>query len=628
MTCRTTALKYGLTVLLSAFFLAGCLDSSGGSDDTPESGDIADGNDDNDSSGADDNGGGDSSSDEDADNQSTEVSLQPMAAEVQGIDIADRSDLWLKSFGDPAINQQGDVTFNANLSEPDASGLPDTISGGKSYFKLAPDTSEPEAYLSLLLPLDDFPGFDYSGSVRQGPAADGSVSALIELENGTGTSMAAAVRYQDGDYEVLAEDDDIPGLSGYSLEADDLLSNDAFASDPDGNLVIRLPLRDAEGDKTWAWWRVTEAASEAVMIWGDDTGEEYIDGRSYLFQWPFLSASSSRPVITADGTTHFFARGRTDEDSNGDAENLAAFWSVGLASTTPVIDLRTDEDFTDQSGTGEASLSDIAPDDAGYSINDDSHLALLSELSGDRDLWLRNDSGYWSIALEGDSAPNWADMPSSSGGSFTYIGLPTLNNRGELAFYAEVEDRTSLWRATEQGARPIVAEGMTIPGYDQFEVVQVGLKSSPPEPAPFMNNEGQLVFWAEVIDTETGDRLDSLWLHDRCDQFRLIASEGQEVSLTGLPVLESWEENEPVFAPAGEATRVIDSINRPQFSRGDRGVGPNSGVPRPLNDNGQFAFIAELEGDYLTTFSSVEPGDTGTLKQEVLLMAQFPTCEP
>ena len=151
------------------------------------------------------------------------------------------------------------------------------------------------------------------------------------------------------------------------------------------------------------------------------------------------------------------------------------------------------------------------------------------------------------------------------------------------------------------------------------------LDALPPLDAPFINNNDQAIFLAELTDTSSGEDMDSLWYYDQCNGLSLIAREGQDIELDGVPAIVAWEDGQAVREEtAGE--RTLMSLDAPQFHAGTGPTGLNAGQFYPLNDQGQFVFSGSLTGDY--SFGLIEEGDTGTYhRQDVVLKYQLPHCD-
>ena len=528
------------------------------------------------------------------------------------------------------INAKGDVSLRSTMRDLNH----DTISGGASYVLLPADGGAPEPYFGSFLTIPQYPDATPShgnpGVSRSAPAPDGSVSAMITFEE-SGTEFAAAVRYHEGDYEVLIEPDDVPGLTGFNLRAD-IDRHHSFRFNESGQAALQIRVEDPHGQNTVAWLHGEPDNLEPGIVWGEGTGMFDPTYGEYLFRWPFLSVGNSNPAIAADGTLSIFASTKTDRDSHPEEEftTRRAIWTVTPGQDDPDTLVVSRTPFTNQKSGGLEEFTDIEPgnQEQGYSLNDNNQIAMLNgyfDSTTKRDLWFIDDGDYWPIARHGSVAPNTDQVGVTTGATFGRIGVPALSNTGLMTFQAEVEGNTSLWVADLDETRPVAIEGMAAPGLDNIEFNRIGLDALPPLDAPFINNNDQVIFLAELINTDTASTVDSLWSYDQCDGLWLIAMEGQEIELEGVPVVVGWENGQAVRETVS-GVRTLRGLDTPPFHAGTGPTGPNTGQLYPLNDNGQFVFIGELEGEYSTGL--ISEGDTGTYnRQDVVLQAQLPHCE-
>ncbi len=133
-----------------------------------------------------------------------------------------------------------------------------------------------------------------------------------------------------------------------------------------------------------------------------------------------------------------------------------------------------------------------------------------------------------------------------------------------------------------------------------------------------------MVFWAELETEGESGTHESLWSYDPCHGLSLIAAAGQSVELEGLTELTAWEDGEPTWEVVGPRTRTINSLDRPSFARYPAN-GPNVGHPRALNDQGDFIFIASLDGD-VSVFNFEEDDIGSPHNQDVLLKTRLAAC--
>lgn len=617
-------------VILSAFFLlllSGCNDSSGSgseADSGNEASETAEGE-----SGT---GGSDSDSDTDegqhddqtSDEDPPEPGLELVVAGMTPLEVGSAGDVLIRNMSSlVAINQQGDINFRALML--DASDF-STISGSASYFLIKDGTTEIVPYFSEYLTLPPRPDATMvagAPGVRwHGVAEDGSVTALMTIEENS-TDYGVVVRYQDGDYELLVDWDDIPGLTDYTIRPN-LFADASFAQNEAGTMSMLLPVQDSESNNAFTLLTGQPDDLGTVATTGSDTGLVDSEGSSYSFR------DLSNPVVLEDGTVSFYARPVTPLVDN-ERNAITAFWKLEEGGSDPEIDLRARVPFTDQSSGGTFELSNLVPgtQDQGYSINNHGDIALLNGYSDEgttkRDLWYRDADGLWSIARQGVTAPNLDQVGMSTGGTFARVGAPALSDSGLMAYLAEVDNKTGLWLAERDDTWPVVMAGMSAPGLDNTEFSRIGLDSLPPLIAPLMNNQDQVVFLAELYDSDEDRSFNSLWSYDQCNGLWLIAHPGMEVDVDGVYELTGWDGGNPINEPGPERTRVIERLKAPQFNAGVRATGPNGGTPLQLNDSGEFVFAGRFAGD--STFGNFSEGETGTYNfQRFLMKAQLPAC--
>lgn len=611
-----------LGVILVSLFLAGCLNDSGSGSDSAEN---------ESTSGENDNGAGSDSDDGQQDEDPPEPGISLVVAAMEEVDLGTHGPALMNGLHNAFINSQGDVSLRSTMRKMDH----DTLSGGASYVLVPADGSGPTPYFGRFLTIPQFPdatpAHDTPGISRNAPAPDGSVSALISFEE-SGTEFVAAVRYHEGDYEVLIEPDDVPGLEDYSLRTD-FHSRNSFRFNEAGETAIRVRVTDPDSENTVTWLHGEPDNLEPAFTWGDGTGQHHHEHGEYLFRWPFLSTGNSSPAIAADGTVSVYASTKTHRDeSETDPEwaSLRAIWSVEPGEDEPEPVVKARRNFVNQTTGATEEFTDIDPgtQNQGYSLNDEGQIAILNgyiDNGTKRDLWFIDEDGYWSIARHGGTAPNTDDVGVSTGATFGRIGVPALSNSGLMTFQAEVEGETSVWVSDRDETRPIAIEGMAAPGLDDIEFARIGIDGLPPLDAPFINNNDQIIFLAELTDTTNGSDMDSLWLYDQCDGLSLIAKEGQEIELEGVPVVVDWEDGQAVWEKE-TAVRTLRRLDNPPFHAGTGPTGPNTGQLYPLNDQGQFIFTGDLEGEH--SAGLISEGETGTInRQDVVLKMQLPHCD-
>lgn len=556
-----------------------------------------------------------------------EPGLSLVVASMEEVDLGSHGPALMNGLSSAFINAQGDVSLRSTMRDLDHN----TISGGASYVLLPTDGSGPTPYFSQFITIPQYPDATSATAVaRHEPASDGSVMALVRFDE-NGTDFAAAVRYHQGDYQIMIEPDEVPGLAGYNLRSD-FDSRSIFRFNESGETAIRLRVTDPSDENTTTWLFGEPDNLTPAFTWGEGTGQIHPEYGEYLFRWPFLSVGNASPAITADGSIHVYASTKTDRggDSNADFATLKAIWSLAPGQADPEVAVRTAVTIQNQQTGAFEEFSDIAPgsQNQGYSLNDQGHIALLNGYTDGtrkRDLWFKDADGFWSIAVHGSVAPNTDQVGISTGATFGRIGVPALSNSGLMTFQAEVEGKTSAWVADRDEARPFVVEGMPAPGLDDWEFKRIGIDGLPPLDAPFINNQDQVVFLAELTNTVTGSDTDSLWLYSQCQGLWLIAMEDQDIALEGVPVVVDWEEGRAVREKTA-AVRTLRGLETPPFNAHTGPTGPNTGQLYPLNDNGQFVFVVELSGDH--SASSIAEGETGTYhRQDVVLRAQLPSCE-
>lgn len=558
--------------------------------------------------------------------ETPEPGVSLLVAANEEVELGSYGPALMNGLSQAFINAKGDVSLRSTMRDLDHN----IVSGGASHLLVPADGSGPTLFLSQFLTIPQFPDGTPVRFARHSPAPDGSVMALVGFEEGS-TEFAAAVRYHEGDYQVMIEPDDVPGLTDYSLRSDFDFGN-IFRFNESGQTAIRLRVTDAADNNTVTWLFGEPENLAPAFTWGDGTGRYHPEYGEYFFRWPFLSVGNSSPAISADGSVTVYASTKTDRDAQPDDEfaTIKALWSVASEQSDPEIRVRTRAPFINQKAGETEEFSDIAPggQEQGYSLNDQGEVALLNGYTDDgfkRDLWFLDEDGYWPIARHGVVAPNTDQVGLSTGATFGRIGVPALSNSGQMTFQAEVEGQTSVWVASRDEAQPIAIAGMDAPGLDNWAFARLGLEALPPLDAPFINNKDQVIFWAELEDTSNGSSADSLWLHDACNGLWLIAMEDQEIALEGVPVVIDWEDGQAVRGKE-TAVRTLRRLYTPPFYANTGPTGPNTGQRYPLNDQGEFVFVGELDGDYSTGL--ISEGDTGTYhRQDVILKAQLPQCD-
>lgn len=553
--------------------------------------------------------------------------LTPLASRMQLVEVGDSEPMHIDGFRFIAIGPQGDISYQTTFRAP----VDSTFLGGKqTAFLLPRDGSEPEPYFSALLDMPGYPGYTQTGNPTvHGPAADGSIVAVVTLENGNG-EIDVAYRYHDGEYQLLFDSHDIPGLSDHRLA--DVSNRAQIARNDSGEMAMLLALRDGASALTRVWFRGDADGIEPVLEQGDTSPETDLEtGAKYVFDGTF-----SRPVINNAGemSFYFIARAEMPDDHEFDIKTIPAIWALPPDADEPEIRLQTRQDFVDQSSGSSRTVGNFI--NAGqstvmYSVTDEGDVAVVHETVGDdrrREVLLRTSEGIHVIASENGVAPNVDQVGLASGAVFTRIENVVLSNSGHLSFYAQVDGKTSLWISDGKTTYPVAIEEMVAPELDNNRfanvVVQPGANPSQFGNPPLINNTGQVVFWAELETEGESDTRESLWSYDPCHGLSLIAAAGQSVDLEGLTELTAWEDGEPTWEVVGPRTRTINSLQRPSFARYPAN-GPNVGHPQALNDQGDFVFIGSLDGD-VSVFSFDEEDIGAPQNQAVLLKTRLAAC--
>lgn len=191
-----------------------------------------------------------------------------------------------------------------------------------------------------------------------------------------------------------------------------------------------------------------------------------------------------------------------------------------------------------------------------------------------------DESGVTVAAYSGGPAPGGA------GHVFTGFSYePTMNSRGELAFYGGESDgttsRSGVWTGAPSDLRPVMLQGMAAPGTD-------ATFGSFFRNTPSINRFGQIATPAILVEPG-GANKQSLWATD----------------LEGNPVMIARVGGSLEVAPGD--VRTITAISMLTFH------GDDDGKPRGLNDLGQVAFSATfgegLSGIFLSNAVAHLPGD-------------------
>ena len=576
-------------------------------------------------------GGVDAGTDPETDEASSptdEGTFTAVVARMGLVEIGDSGPVHVDGIRFPAIGPEGHVVYQTTLRDPVDF---DFLSGQQTFFMLAADGAEPVPYFSPYLELPGDPGYTLTGNpTAHGPAADGSIVALMTLEDEQEDTIEVAYRYHDGEYERLFDGENIPGLPEHHLDWN-ISSLPLIARNHAGEMALLMALRDEENSVTRVWFRGDDEGFEPVLEYGDSTGiEDDETGVEYRFEWPYVGTGYSRPVIDNEGGVSFYFNTRAEmpEEHEWDFKSLRALWTLDAGEDDPEVGIRTGHTFVDQ-GSGEQRTVGqfIGVTQVEYSANDHGERVLVHQW-GDDDLTgllLQTGDGIRSLAREGQAAPNVDQAGLTSGATFGMIDNAVLANNGHAAFHAAVEDKTGIWVFDGEETRPVAIEGMEAPDSDGAVFGRVGREKNPSHVGnpPLINNRGQVVFAAEL---ESGaDTFDSLWAHDPCHGLSLIAAEGRDVELEGLPSLVRWEDGAPVWEPAAGAERTIAGLEMPRFSRYPAN-GPNVGYPVQLNDRGEFVFVASLAGDF--SVFAIEEGVTGVPdRQNALLRTRLAGCD-
>ena len=540
-------------------------------------------------------------------------------------EVGDSGPMRIAGFGSPTIGPAGHVAYGVSFRDPDTH---DFLSGSQTRYLISPGEPQHEPYFSSFFEAPDFPGFmmgtSASDLTKHAPAEDGSVQAMMIINDGE-DEIEVAYSYHAGTYTTLFHRDDIPGLPDHRINT---LSTSlpAFSRNRHGEWAIRLALCDDVNCAGNAWLRGQGETVEPLMVWGDGTGVTNADlGLQYYFHWPFLSRDHWHPSINNVGTIMFYASSKTLRDEHDDDEYRArrGLWTVEPTGSFPSLDVRTHQLIYDETTQDTDTLQDIAPQDQVFSMNDAGALTVLDNRSDDV-LWFRNATGEWrSVARQSYPAPQVTDVGLEDGALFGAIHNAALSNSGSFSFMAAVGGKNAVWISDGENTRPVAVEGMAAPGLPGLDFYFISPHGSQ---APLINNQDQVVFFAELDDGETFGSLDSIWVYDPCHGLAPIAVEGQDIELSGLLELVDWEDGSPVWAPTATTTRTIDRVNPIdlwQLHR--RSYGPNMGLALPLNDAGEFVYVVRLLGDFRP--GQIEEGDTGQLDlHDVLLKTQLAGC--
>lgn len=605
-----------MLALLTSVALAAC-NSSGNGIDENGNGTDENGDGDGDSAAAD----SESAAADTAQARFSEGIYTAVASALDKTEVGDSGPVFFgRVLGKPAMSDSGYITFNSGLRSLDY----EESVGGTNYFLVPPGSDEPEPYLSRLLVPGEFDGDDITGSPpRHGPAEDGSVVALVTVGNGA-DERPVALKYKDGDHEILFDSQaSIPGLPGYSFDSSGSRSPD-LVRNPEGDMALRLYLRDQGGDSEYTWLRSAGDEFEIVMRWGEVTPNP-----PYVFEWPQTSRPHSAPAIHDDGTITFYAKSRRElpEEHEADISSFQALWEQGSTANDELDSvIHRHQIFIDQT-TGITGLEVgqfTSSNNNRYSRNNDGELALIYERNSDdkAEIVFRDAAGIRILAHEDLPAPNLDTLGQSTGALFDDLGNPVLSDSGLVAFTAEVTGKTSLWVYDGGELKPVIMEGMETPEGETATFDYIGSPDSPYDHAPLINNQGQVVFWA-YLDHD-GSQTRSLWSWDACNGVSLIAAEDQRLEVGGLPAVTGWNGDEAILEPHDPTERIVDRLEEPYFAQYPAS-GPNAGGQRALTNTGDFVFGVRFQGD--KEFDAMEPGDTGMLMdQRAILGTNLPGC--
>lgn len=175
------------------------------------------------------------------------------------------------------------------------------------------------------------------------------------------------------------------------------------------------------------------------------------------------------------------------------------------------------------------------------SMNETGRVALYGSISGAMDP-ANNGLGLFVVDTPGEViAVVREGQPVPGGDTFTGFGRPSLNEAGDLAFYAQLTDdpnaapdpeNVGLYKNTSAGLTEIARDGQAVPGGDGTFDLRNFSSTSGLSLRPLFNDNGQVAFLTDLAGTTSGNDDAAIYMYD--DILGL-----SEIARTGGPLLDS-----------------------------------------------------------------------------------------